>query len=33
LSYGIVLALLSREHTGEGQWVHTSLLEAQIFMR
>jgi formyl-CoA transferase len=32
LSYGIVLALLSRERTGEGQWVHTSLLEAQIFM-
>src|SRR6202007_2895242 len=32
LSYGIVLALLARERTGEGQWVHTSLLEAQIFM-
>src|SRR6516164_9674014 len=32
LSYGIVLALLNRERTGEGQWVHTSLLEAQIFM-
>jgi crotonobetainyl-CoA:carnitine CoA-transferase CaiB-like acyl-CoA transferase len=32
LAYGIVLALLSRERTGEGQWVHTSLLEAQIFM-
>src|SRR5438034_833321 len=32
LSYGIVLALLSRERTGEGQWVQTSLLEAQIFM-
>ena len=29
---GIVLALMQREHTGEGQWVHTSLLEAQIFM-
>jgi crotonobetainyl-CoA:carnitine CoA-transferase CaiB-like acyl-CoA transferase len=27
-----VLALLNRERTGEGQWVHTSLLEAQIFM-
>ncbi len=32
LSYGIVLALLSRERTGEGQWVQTSLLEAQIYM-
>ena len=32
LSYGIVLALLNRERTGEGQWVHTSLLEAQIYM-
>jgi formyl-CoA transferase len=32
LSYGIVLALLNRERTGEGQWVSTSLLEAQIFM-
>src|ERR1700722_16132486 len=28
----IPLALLARERTGEGQWVHTSLLEAQIFM-
>src|SRR5881227_978563 len=32
LANGIVLALLARERTGEGQWVHTSLLEAQIFM-
>jgi crotonobetainyl-CoA:carnitine CoA-transferase CaiB-like acyl-CoA transferase len=32
LAYGIVLALLNRERSGEGQWVHTSLLEAQIFM-
>jgi len=32
LSYAIVLALLNRERTGEGQWVSTSLLEAQIFM-
>ncbi|HZT89944.1 MAG TPA: CaiB/BaiF CoA-transferase family protein [Stellaceae bacterium] len=32
LSCGILLALLNRERTGEGQWVHTSLLEAQIFM-
>jgi len=29
---GILLALLQRESTGEGQWVNTSLLEAQIFM-
>jgi crotonobetainyl-CoA:carnitine CoA-transferase CaiB-like acyl-CoA transferase len=32
LAYGIVLALLNRERSGGGQWVHTSLLEAQIFM-
>ena len=32
LAYGIVVALLARERTGEGQWVDTSLLEAQIFM-
>ncbi|MBV9861544.1 MAG: CoA transferase [Alphaproteobacteria bacterium] len=32
LAYGIVLALLERERSGEGQWVHTSLIEAQIFM-
>jgi formyl-CoA transferase len=32
LSYGIVLALLARERTGAGQWVQTSLLEAQIYM-
>ena len=29
---GILLALLERERTGVGQWVTTSLLEAQIFM-
>ncbi len=29
---GILTALLQREQTGEGQWVHTSLLEAQIAM-
>ena len=29
---GILTALLHREETGEGQWVHTSLLEAQIAM-
>jgi formyl-CoA transferase len=32
LAQGILLALLQREQTGFGQWVHTSLLEAQIFM-
>jgi len=26
----ILIALLQREETGEGQWVHTSLLESQI---
>ena len=32
LAQGILLALLDREHTGKGQWVHTSLLEAMTFM-
>jgi len=32
LSFGIVLALLHRERTCEGQWVHTSLLQALIAM-
>jgi len=32
LSQAILLALLQREQTGVGQWVHTSLLESQIFM-
>jgi len=32
LAQGILLALYQRERTGHGQWVHTSLLEAQIFM-
>lgn len=30
LGQAILLALLHREHTGEGQWVHTSLLEAML---
>jgi formyl-CoA transferase len=30
LAQGIMIALLERERSGEGQWVHTSLLEAQI---
>ncbi len=32
LAQGILVALLEREQSGEGQWVQTSLLEAQIFM-
>jgi formyl-CoA transferase len=32
LSNAILLALLERERSGEGQWVSTSLIEAQIFM-
>jgi crotonobetainyl-CoA:carnitine CoA-transferase CaiB-like acyl-CoA transferase len=31
-SYGILVALLERETSGRGQWLHTSLLQAQIFM-
>ena len=29
---GILIALMEREKSGEGQWLHTSLLQAQIFM-
>jgi crotonobetainyl-CoA:carnitine CoA-transferase CaiB-like acyl-CoA transferase len=29
---GILIALLDREVTGNGQWIHTSLLQAQISM-
>ena len=32
LAIGILVALLERARSGEGQWVHTSLLEAQIAM-
>jgi crotonobetainyl-CoA:carnitine CoA-transferase CaiB-like acyl-CoA transferase len=32
LAQAILIALLQRESTGVGQWVHTSLIEAQIFM-
>lgn len=32
LAQGILLALYERERSGEGQWVHTSLLEAEIAM-
>ncbi len=30
LAMGMILALYQREHTGVGQWVYTSLVEAQI---
>lgn len=32
LSQAIMVALFERQKSGEGQWLHTSLLEAQIFM-
>ena len=32
LAQAMILALYEREKSGKGQWVHTSLLEAQIFM-
>jgi formyl-CoA transferase len=32
LALGISMALFDRERTGEGRWVHTSLLETQIFL-
>ncbi len=32
LANGICMALLEREESGEGQWVHTSLIEAMIFL-
>ncbi|HEX4893746.1 MAG TPA: CoA transferase [Hyphomicrobiaceae bacterium] len=32
LAQGIILALFERTTSGKGQWVHTSLIEAQIFM-
>ena len=32
LALGIMMALYEREQTGLGRWIHTSLLEAQIFM-
>jgi crotonobetainyl-CoA:carnitine CoA-transferase CaiB-like acyl-CoA transferase len=31
-AYGIVVALLEREKSGQGQWVQSSLLQAQLFM-
>jgi len=32
LAHGILVALLERERSGRGQWVHTSLLEAMVRM-
>jgi formyl-CoA transferase len=32
LAHGVLLALLERERSGRGQWVHTSLLEAMVRM-
>ena len=32
LALGVMVALYERERSGEGQWVHTSLLQAQIAM-
>jgi crotonobetainyl-CoA:carnitine CoA-transferase CaiB-like acyl-CoA transferase len=32
LALAIMMALFERERTGVGRWVHTSLLESQIFM-
>jgi len=31
-AHGIMVALYEREQSGKGQWVHTSLLQAQLFM-
>ena len=31
-AYGVTVALLEREHSGKGQWLHTSLLEAMVYM-
>ena len=32
LALGVMMALYERKSTGRGRWVHTSLLEAQVFM-
>jgi len=32
LAQGILVALLERESSGKGQWLHTSLLEAMVYM-
>ena len=31
-AYGVTVALLEREASGRGQWVHTSLLESMMYM-
>jgi formyl-CoA transferase len=31
-AFGVTVALLEREASGKGQWLHTSLLEAQMYM-
>ncbi|MCW5591494.1 MAG: CoA transferase [Burkholderiales bacterium] len=31
-AYGVTVALLEREASGRGQWVHTSLLESMVYM-
>jgi len=31
-AYGVTVALLERERSGKGQWLHTSLLEAMMYM-
>ena len=31
-AYGVTVALLEREQSGKGQWLHTSLLEAMLYM-
>ena len=31
-AYGVTVALLERERSGRGQWLHTSLLEAMVYM-
>ena len=32
LAIGVLVALIERSRTGEGRWVHTSLLESMIGM-
>ena len=32
LTQGVLAALMVRERTGKGQWVHTSLLEAMVYL-
>jgi len=31
-AYGVTVALLEREASGKGQWLHTSLLESMVYM-